>query len=233
MSAARRRGALVLESAGGGAGLRVNLVRTGYLGVVERGRQPRMGPYPPARAAFKSVATSEYTREFEPQLEAAREGSEPAWAAIYARLAPQVLGYLRASGAIEPEDTLSEVFLQVARDLPRFEGDERDFRAWAFTIAHHRLIDARRAAARRPADPVAEVPEPDTAPLDDAADEALARIGRDEILRVLARADARPAIGAAPAAARRADRRGGGVGALEAPRSGQGAAAPRARGRPA
>ena len=121
-----------------------------------------------------------------PTLEAAREGSEPAWAEIYARLAPQVLGYLRASGAIEPEDTLSEVFLQVARDLPRFEGDERDFRAWAFTIAHHRLIDARRAAARRPADPVAEVPEPDTAPLDDASDEALARIGRDEILRVLA-----------------------------------------------
>jgi RNA polymerase sigma-70 factor (ECF subfamily) len=132
------------------------------------------------------VATTEYTREFEPQLEAARDGSEPAWAAIYARLAPQVLGYLRASGAIEPEDTLSEVFLQVARDLPRFEGGERDFRAWAFTVAHHRLIDARRAAARRPADPVAAVPEPETAPLGDAADEALARIGRDEILRVLA-----------------------------------------------
>lgn len=123
--------------------------------------------------------------EFEPLLEAARDGSEPAWAAIYARLAPQVLGYLRASRAPEPDDTLSEVFLQVARDLPRFEGDEGAFRAWAFTIAHHRLIDARRAAARRPVEPVAEPPEPDTAPLDDVADEALARIGRDEVLRVL------------------------------------------------
>ena len=153
---------------------------------MERGLQPPIGPYPPALAAFNPVATTDYSREFEPQLEAAREGSEPAWGAIYARLAPQVLGYLRASGAIEPEDTLSEVFLQVARDLPRFEGGERDFRAWAFTIAHHRLIDARRAAARRPADPVDEVPERETAPVADAADEALARIGRDEILRVLA-----------------------------------------------
>ena len=123
--------------------------------------------------------------EFEPLLEAARDGSEPAWAAIYARFAPQVLGYLRASRAPEPDDTLSEVFLQVARDLPGFEGDEGAFRAWTFTIAHHRLIDARRAAARRPVDPVAEPPEPDTTPLDDAADEALARIGRDEVLRVL------------------------------------------------
>ena len=123
--------------------------------------------------------------EFEPLLEAAREGSEPAWAAIYRRLAPQVLGYLRASRAPEPDDTLSEVFLQIARDLPRFEGDERQFRAWAFTIAHHRLIDARRAAARRPVEAMAEPPEPDTAPLDAAADEALGRIGRDEVLRVL------------------------------------------------
>ena len=124
-------------------------------------------------------------QEFDSLLDAARDGSDPAWAAIYARLAPQVLGYLRASRALEPDDTLSEVFLQITRDLAGFEGDEREFRAWAFTIAHHRLIDARRAAARRPVDPVAEPPEPDTAALDGAADGALARIGREEVLRVL------------------------------------------------
>ncbi|HYU60047.1 MAG TPA: RNA polymerase sigma factor [Solirubrobacterales bacterium] len=124
--------------------------------------------------------------QFEPLLEAAREGSEDAWSAIYRRLAPPVLGYLRASAAPEPEDNLSEVFLQVARDLPRFEGDERDFRAWVFTIAHHRLIDARRADARRPVEPVAETPEPHATPTADVADEAMARIGREEVQRVLA-----------------------------------------------
>jgi RNA polymerase sigma factor (sigma-70 family) len=123
--------------------------------------------------------------EFAKLLEAAREGSEPAWARIYRDLAPPVLGYLRASGVPEPEDTLSEVFLQVARDVPGFEGDERHFRAWVFTIAHHRLIDARRGAARRPAEPVAEPPEPDSTEAIDAADEALARIGADEVFRVL------------------------------------------------
>jgi RNA polymerase sigma factor (sigma-70 family) len=122
---------------------------------------------------------------FSALLDAAREGSDPAWAEIFRWLAPTVLGYLRANGAPEPEDTLSEVFLQAARDLPRFDGDERRFRAWVFAIAHNRLIDARRAAARRPVEPVAEPLEPDI-PAGDAADEALATIGREEVHRVLA-----------------------------------------------
>ena len=87
---------------------------------------------------------------FSSLLEAAREGSEAAWQELYEGLAPAVLGYLRANGAPDPEDVLSEVFLQVARDVGHFEGDERGFRSWAFTIAHHRLIDARRHSARRP-----------------------------------------------------------------------------------
>ena len=122
---------------------------------------------------------------FRALLEAAREGSESAWTVIYRGYAPQVLGYLRANRAPEPDDTLSEVFLQVARDLHGFDGDERAFRAWVFTIAQHRLIDARRRFARRPVDPVADPPEPATATLDDAAERALARIGAEEVHRVL------------------------------------------------
>jgi len=76
------------------------------------------------------------------------------------------------------------VFLQVARDVTSFSGDEKSFRSWVFTIAHHRLIDARRHAARRPVELAAEPPEPvDRA--DDAADEALTRIGTEEVQRVL------------------------------------------------
>jgi RNA polymerase sigma factor (sigma-70 family) len=122
---------------------------------------------------------------FSTLLEAAREGSEPAWATIYRRLSPAVLGYLRSNNAPDPEDVLSEAFLQVARDLPHFEGDARRFRAWVFTIAHHRLLDARRADVRRPVDPVAEPPEPPVAPQSDAAEEALGRIGLETVHRVL------------------------------------------------
>src|SRR3954470_19626682 len=121
---------------------------------------------------------------FTPLLEAAREGSEAAWQELYDDLAPVVLGYLRANTAPDPEDVLGEVFLQVARDIPRFEGDERGFRSWVFTIAHHRLIDARRHSARRPVELSPEPPEPEE-PADDAAHEALARIGTARVRLIL------------------------------------------------
>jgi RNA polymerase sigma factor (sigma-70 family) len=122
---------------------------------------------------------------FNSLLEAARTGNEAAWEEIYRELSPVVLGYLRGNRAPEPEDILSEVFLQVARDLPGFEGDERRFRSWVFTITHHRLIDARRHAARRPVEYAPEPPEPPGPPADDAAEEALAHIGAEEVQRVL------------------------------------------------
>jgi len=118
-------------------------------------------------------------------LEAARQGSEAAWLELYGGLAPVVLGYLRANNAPDPEDVLSEVFLQVARDISTFDGEERGFRSWVFTIAHHRLIDARRHSARRPVDLSPDPPEPDVR-ADDAAEEALALIGIEEVQRVLA-----------------------------------------------
>jgi RNA polymerase sigma-70 factor, ECF subfamily len=95
--------------------------------------------------------------QFPEVLAAARTGAEWAWISIYRDLSPVVLGYLRARRATEPEDLLGEVFLQVARDLPAFDGSERDFRAWAFVLAHHRLIDEGRRRARRPVELASEV----------------------------------------------------------------------------
>ncbi len=93
---------------------------------------------------------------FDDVLAAARAGAEWAWTEIYEDLAPKVVGYLRAHGAPEPDDVAGEVFLQVVRGLPGFEGGEREFRAWAFTIAHRRLVDALRQRSRRPVDAAPE-----------------------------------------------------------------------------
>lgn len=90
--------------------------------------------------------------EFDAVLEAARAGNEWAWSRLYGELAGPVLGYLRVRGAAEPEDLLGEVFLQVARNLKSFSGDVAGFRSWVFTIAHRRMIDARRAFGRRALD---------------------------------------------------------------------------------
>jgi RNA polymerase sigma-70 factor (ECF subfamily) len=99
-------------------------------------------------------------------LEAARMGAEWAWTGIYRDLAPAVLGYLRVRRAREPEDLTGEVFLQVVRDLHRFQGGEQEFRAWVIVIAHHRLLDESRRERRRPVDL-----EPDVTTLAGAADD--------------------------------------------------------------
>lgn len=91
---------------------------------------------------------------FERLLAAARRGDEQAWAALYLDIAPALRGYLAGRGCPTPDDTTSETVLQVVRDLHRFDGDERAFRSWVFTIAHHRLIDGTRYEAARPSEPV-------------------------------------------------------------------------------
>jgi RNA polymerase sigma-70 factor, ECF subfamily len=83
-------------------------------------------------------------------LAAARAGADWAFEVLYRDLAPSVIGYLRGQGAPEPEDTASEVFVGMVRNIGSFEGDERAFRTWVFSIAHRRLIDQRRRRARRP-----------------------------------------------------------------------------------
>jgi RNA polymerase sigma-70 factor (ECF subfamily) len=79
----------------------------------------------------------------------ASDGGSPDIESIFRRLGGPVHAYLRASAAAESEDLLSDVFLDVARGLPGFRGDDAALRAWVFTIAHHRLVDEQRRLARR------------------------------------------------------------------------------------
>ncbi|MBW3557877.1 MAG: sigma-70 family RNA polymerase sigma factor [Actinobacteria bacterium] len=112
----------------------------------------------------------------------------PNAALVYRSLAAAVLGYLRAQRVPEPEDVVGDVFLQVARDLPRFRGDEAALRSWVFSIAHNRAMDAHRRRARRPslADSGQlgggrETPAPAPAdPIDPALVEALSSLSADQ-----------------------------------------------------
>lgn len=88
--------------------------------------------------------------DFREILRSARSGDNGAWRELYMQHSSPVLGYLRSQRAPSPEDLLGEVWLQAVRDLHRFDGDERGFRAWLLSIAHHRLLDARRSISRRP-----------------------------------------------------------------------------------
>lgn len=83
----------------------------------------------------------------------ARAGDEAALTALYRSIHPALVRYLHAHVPGEAEDLASEVWLDVARGLDRFVGDEHAFRRLVFTIARRRIIDHGRMRARRRTDP--------------------------------------------------------------------------------
>ncbi len=116
------------------------------------------------------------------RLDRARMGDDEAWRSIYRDLAGPITGYLASRGVTDAEDLTGEVFLQVARDMHAFEGNESDFRSWVFVIAHRRAIDWRRAVSRRP--PTIDQPLPDLAG-GDVEDEAMEAVERDRMIHLL------------------------------------------------
>lgn len=86
-------------------------------------------------------------------LLAAQAGAEWAVADLYRAHAPKVLRYLRAHEPVDHADIAGDTWLDAARNLRTFTGDEHAFAGWLFTIARRRLVDHRRARRRRPVDP--------------------------------------------------------------------------------
>jgi RNA polymerase sigma-70 factor (ECF subfamily) len=121
--------------------------------------------------------------DFAATLDAARQGDDRALAALWLELQPALLRYLQAGDPYAAEDIASDTWLEVTRRLDRFTGGEREFRGWLFTIARHRLIDARRRAARHRTAPVAWLP--DRPGRDDPASDVLLDISTQASLRLV------------------------------------------------
>lgn len=83
-------------------------------------------------------------------LNAARAGNVVAFEAIYRALAPRLSRYAHGLVGQDGDDIAAEAWLQIVRDLDRFDGDWDAFRGWAARILRNRAIDHLRAQARRP-----------------------------------------------------------------------------------
>jgi RNA polymerase sigma-70 factor, ECF subfamily len=106
---------------------------------------------------------------FEPTLAAAQRGDERAAERLYRAYQPMLLRYLRSQEHRAAEDLAAEVWLAAAKALPDFQGDERGFRSWLFTVAKRRVIEHRRRGLRRRTDPVDPVTFTDTSHDEDSA----------------------------------------------------------------
>ena len=113
----------------------------------------------------------------------AKQGDREALAAIFREHHPAVLRYLKGLAISHADDVAGQVWVDVARSLARFEGDDNDLRRWLFTIARRRMIDAFRADARRADEPSAELP---AGPAAEGADASIERLEwAEDVLRRL------------------------------------------------
>jgi RNA polymerase sigma-70 factor (ECF subfamily) len=118
-------------------------------------------------------------------LDAARAAEPHAYRALYDGYGGRVCGYLKWRGAPDPDDLTNEVFSRAFRNLDHFDGAERDFRSWIFTIARRLLIDEQRRISRRPVTVELVAPVSDAIAGGDVETEALTRVDRDRLDELL------------------------------------------------
>jgi RNA polymerase sigma-70 factor (ECF subfamily) len=123
---------------------------------------------------------------FDAILDAAASGDERAFAILWRDLQPALLRYLRVVAQAASEDLASETWLEVARGLGRFKGNETGFRSWVFTVARHRMLDWRRREARHPTTPMPPDEVPERPGPGDAADTVLEAISTRAALALIA-----------------------------------------------
>jgi RNA polymerase sigma-70 factor, ECF subfamily len=123
--------------------------------------------------------------DFDHVLSAALQGDESALTVLYRSVYPRFVRYASAVAPQSAEDVAADAWIDVARGLHRFRGDEAAFRSWAFTIVRRRLLDLQRTRARRRTEPVAPHELADPRAVGDVEDEALASIGAAWAIRLI------------------------------------------------
>jgi RNA polymerase sigma-70 factor (ECF subfamily) len=80
-------------------------------------------------------------------LAGAQAGDEASFARLWRDLNPALLRYLSLGGDVA-EEVAAETWATVVKGLRGFVGDEAAWRAWVFTTARRRAVDAGRKRAR-------------------------------------------------------------------------------------
>ncbi len=118
-------------------------------------------------------------------LAGAQDGDETAFAVLFRAVQPALLGYLRVIAQDGAEDVAGETWLQVVAGLGAFRGGEEAFRAWVFTIARHRAVDAGRRRARRRTVPLDQSAPVERLTTPDASDLALEALSTKSVLAMV------------------------------------------------
>jgi signal transduction histidine kinase len=125
-----------------------------------KGPHTALGAVLPLRAALSAPEDEDDARRtgggrlagerFETVTTAAGLGVEWAIGLLYREFHPMLVRYLRARGAVAPEEAAQRVWTDIAHGLPAFSGDEAAFRRWIFGSARALLLGEDGADAPSP-----------------------------------------------------------------------------------
>ena len=118
-------------------------------------------------------------------LAAAQEGAEWAWDVVVREYGADLGRFFAARSLPDPEAVVGEVFLDLARSIRTFDGEESQFRSWVFVIAYRRMADEWRRLQRRPAEQPQGLRTEDDAIEPSAESQALEAIGTRTALGLL------------------------------------------------
>jgi RNA polymerase sigma-70 factor (ECF subfamily) len=120
-------------------------------------------------------------------LAAAQGGSEVAFARLWRDANPALLRYLSVIAPDGADDVAAETWVQVVRGLAKFRGDEAAWRAWLFTTARRRAIDAVRRGTRRPQASLDDLPVSRHPVAPDPAELALEHLSTESALALVSK----------------------------------------------
>lgn len=86
---------------------------------------------------------------FEQVIKAAKQNEGWAFESLYRHLSAPVASYIKLRGITDYESVTSEVFIAVLKRMNSFEGNEKQFRSFVFSIAHNKIIDEYRKSYNR------------------------------------------------------------------------------------
>lgn len=123
--------------------------------------------------------------DFARTLAAARTGEEWALGALWRAHQRPLLAWLGTMVGGVADDVASETWIDVARGLRGFSGDEAAFRTWLFTIARRRAVDHLRRQGRRPESAFAPEHLADHPGTTDVAEQATSSVALRQLLAVV------------------------------------------------
>ena len=152
----------------------------------DRGEWPGRGPVPPGRGqdpvpAGRSVPSADLAD----LLTRVARGDGAAFEAVYDLVSGPVFGLVRSvlRDPAQSEEVTQEVLLDVWRTAARFDASRGSAITWVMTLAHRRAVDRVRSA-RASAEREERVALP-AAVAEDVAEEAVARLEREQVRRCL------------------------------------------------